>query len=62
MAEAKEKFKDEIERFIVLQYIFDKQWKAVRVSCHTCSSGLFSQTEADAVQLQEISHSHSECP
>ena len=35
MAEAKEKFKDEIERFIVLQYIFDKQWKAVRVSCHT---------------------------
>lgn len=30
MAEAKEKFKDEIERFIALQYIFDKQWKAVR--------------------------------
>ncbi len=32
MAEAKEKFKGEIERFIALQYIFDKQWKAVRVS------------------------------
>ncbi len=32
MVEAKEKFKDEIERFIALQYIFDKQWKAVRVS------------------------------
>lgn len=31
MAEAKEKFKVEIERFITLQYIFDKQWKAVRV-------------------------------
>ena len=31
MQEAKEKFKDDIERFIALQFLFDKQWKAVRV-------------------------------
>ena len=31
MQEAKEEFKDLIERFIALQFIFDKQWKAVKV-------------------------------
>ncbi len=31
MQEAKEEFKDLIERFIALQFIFDKQWRAVKV-------------------------------
>lgn len=31
MQDAKEEFKDLIERFIALQFIFDKQWKAVKV-------------------------------
>lgn len=46
MAEAKEKFKEEIERFIALQYIFDKQWKAVRVSdVHTHAESALAQAE-----------------
>ena len=32
MQDAKEEFKDLIERFIALQFIFDKQWRAVKVS------------------------------
>ena len=31
MQEAKEEFKDLIERFIALQFLFDKQWRAVKV-------------------------------
>ena len=29
--EAREEFKDLIDRFIALQFLFDKQWKAVKV-------------------------------
>ena len=32
MQEAKEEFNDIMERFIALQFLFDKQWKAVKVS------------------------------
>ena len=32
MQQAKEEFKDIIDRFIALQFLFDKQWKAVKVS------------------------------
>jgi hypothetical protein len=31
MQEAREEFKDLIDRFIALQFLFDKQWKAVKV-------------------------------
>lgn len=31
VAEAKAKYSDDIERFIALQWIFDKQWKALKV-------------------------------
>ena len=31
MAEAKAAHKDAMERFIALQFLFDKQWKAVKV-------------------------------
>ena len=31
MAEAKAKHGDAMERFIALQFLFDKQWKAVKV-------------------------------
>lgn len=30
MKEAKEKYKDQINEFIALQYLFDKQWKAIK--------------------------------
>ena len=30
MASAKEKHRDAMERFIALQFLFDKQWKAVK--------------------------------
>jgi hypothetical protein len=33
MQKAKEKFRDDIERFIVLQFLFDKQWKTVKERC-----------------------------
>ena len=33
MAEAKAAHKDAMERFIALQFLFDKQWKAVKVGC-----------------------------
>ena len=33
MQEAREEFKDLIDRFIALQFLFDKQWKAVKVGC-----------------------------
>ena len=33
MAEAVAKHKDDIERFIALQYLFDRQWTAVKVRC-----------------------------
>lgn len=33
--QATEEFKDIIDRFIALQFLFDKQWKAVKVS-NTC--------------------------
>ncbi len=45
MQEAKEEFEDLIERFIALQFIFDKQWRAVKVSklsMQTCSCRLTS--------------------
>ena len=32
MQQAKEEFKDIIDRFIALQFLFDRQWKAVKVS------------------------------
>ena len=35
MQEATEEFKDIIDRFIALQFLFDKQWKAVKVG-NTC--------------------------
>ncbi len=28
---ARERFRDEIDRFIALQWIFDTQWKALKV-------------------------------
>jgi 4-alpha-glucanotransferase len=31
---ARERFRDEIERFIALQWIFDMQWKALKVPTH----------------------------
>ena len=31
MALAREKFTSDIERFIALQFLFDSQWKAVKV-------------------------------
>ena len=33
MAEAKARHKDAMERFIALQFLFDKQWKAVKARC-----------------------------
>ena len=38
MQEAKEEYKDLIERFIALQYLFDKQWRAVKVSEHVLAA------------------------
>ena len=34
MAAAKEKHRDAMERFIALQFLFDKQWKAVKARTH----------------------------
>lgn len=42
MQEAREEFKDIIDRFIALQFLFDKQWKAVKVSSHILSEILLT--------------------
>ena len=45
MQEAREEFKDLIDRFIALQFLFDKQWKVVKVDSRALEP--FANVEAD---------------